>query len=418
MLQVFISYYHEHKSFADRVADKLKLRGYNPWIAEDSLLLSMGWKRTIDEAIQGSIAVIVIMNERAKASEYVTYEWAYAMGRDKPVICILTENVKLHPKLNDLQVGTFVAAVNEQYNWDLLLRSLDWLKTMVPVTDAPPPAIATTSGHGVEASHAGVDGDIGNLRDGDVFVVVDVQRDFCKGGLIEVSGAEALIPRLNEAIKAADSRGMQIVFTRDWHPKNHSSFTPQGGEWPPHCVMDTPGADWHPALVRPEGSVVVNIGEERTRAGYSPYEQSKMDAIINRQGVKKVYVAGIALEYCVLATCLETRLRKKTVVACEKLICAATVELRQKSWKKMEEAGVERSDKESPIKFRWPGSSDGSNGEPVDDVNSDAVRESRPNDRPLAVKIKKRPKVGRSPPSLKKKPKSTARAPKKKPRAK
>ena len=138
-----------------------------------------------------------------------------------------------------------------------------------------------------------------------ILVVVDMQRDFMEEGALPTVEPSSMIPGLNGAMAAARERGFTIVTTRDWHPDDHESFRKSGGVWPDHCVAGTPGAELHPGLKLPEGVVVVSKGSERAGFGYSPFENPAMVDLVRRQVGATVYVTGVALEYCVRATCLD-----------------------------------------------------------------------------------------------------------------
>jgi len=77
-------------------------------------------------------------------------------------------------------------------------------------------------------------------------IVVDVQRDFCEGGALAASDTLSLLAPLQQAIEKARRAGATIVFTKDWHPASHNSFSPGGGPWPvvvfAHGYNTTPGA--------------------------------------------------------------------------------------------------------------------------------------------------------------------------------
>ncbi len=139
-----------------------------------------------------------------------------------------------------------------------------------------------------------------------ILVVVDMQRDFMEEGALPTVEPSSIIPRLNAAMAAARERGFAIVATRDWHPTDHESFQKSGGVWPDHCVAGTPGAEFHPGLRFPEGVVVISKGSERAGLGYSPFENPAMVEIVRRNPGATVYVTGVALEYCVRATCLDS----------------------------------------------------------------------------------------------------------------
>src|SRR5690348_4137732 len=98
------------------------------------------------------------------------------------------------------------------------------------------------------------------LRPGDVLLLIDVQRDFCPGGALAIPDGDAVVPVLNRWIAAAMRRGIPIFATRDWHPRDHLSFRGRGGPWPAHCVQDTPGARFHPALQLPASVRIVSKG--------------------------------------------------------------------------------------------------------------------------------------------------------------
>jgi nicotinamidase/pyrazinamidase len=158
----------------------------------------------------------------------------------------------------------------------------------------------------------------------DMLIVVDIQNDFFPSGPLTAADTDSLLGPLNKAIVRAQELGMAIVLTRDWHPPNHSSFAINGGKWPTHCLKDSDGARFHEALILPRDGVTVNIGEAPSSLGYSPFEDPELEKIISRADVGTVFVAGIALEYCVQATCLEARDRGKRVVLCRALVRPAT----------------------------------------------------------------------------------------------
>ena len=138
-----------------------------------------------------------------------------------------------------------------------------------------------------------------------ILVVVDMQRDFMEEGALPTAEPSAMIEDLNAAMAAAEERGFTIVATRDWHPSDHESFQKNGGIWPDHCVAGTPGAEFHPGLKFPASTIVVSKGTERQGMGYSPFETRDMVKIVRSHVGARIYVTGVALEYCVRATCLD-----------------------------------------------------------------------------------------------------------------
>lgn len=133
-----------------------------------------------------------------------------------------------------------------------------------------------------------------------VLLVVDVQRDFCEGGTLAVNGGNAIVPVLNKYIDEFSRTGLPIIYTRDWHPKDHCSFKDQGGIWPAHCVQHTPGAEFHPDL-KVLGTII-SKGMDKSREEYSAaglVQTSALTALLLGLGAKRIYVGGLATDYCV-----------------------------------------------------------------------------------------------------------------------
>ena len=145
----------------------------------------------------------------------------------------------------------------------------------------------------------------GALRKGDVLVLVDVQNDFVDGSLA-VPDAPAIIAPLNRYIALFSKRGLRIVATRDWHPASHMSFREQGGSWPPHCVANTPGAKFAPGLRLPEGTWLVSKATAPFREAYSAFEGTDFALRLKRLGAHRLFVGGLATDYCVLRTVLDS----------------------------------------------------------------------------------------------------------------
>jgi len=136
-------------------------------------------------------------------------------------------------------------------------------------------------------------------------IVVDVQRDFCAGGALAASNTPSLLQPLEECIEAARRGGATIVYTQDWHPANHTSFQPNGGPWPVHCVANTPGAELMPPLSAKADDMVIHKGVTVDGAGYSGFEATDLERRLRELKISRVSVAGIATEYCVRATALD-----------------------------------------------------------------------------------------------------------------
>lgn len=143
-------------------------------------------------------------------------------------------------------------------------------------------------------------------------MIVDVQRDFCPGGALAAPDGGAIVPAINRHIADARKRGLTIYATRDWHPRVTSHFKAYGGEWPPHCVQHSPGAKFHPDLRLPTDAVVISKGDDEDQPGYSAFDGHTADgraliADLHDRRVDRLFVAGIATDYCVLKTVLDAR---------------------------------------------------------------------------------------------------------------
>lgn len=122
MAQIFISYKHDDGDFAELLKQKVERAGYTVWL-DDNILAGEEWREMIDLAIRDAAAIVVIMSPEARASEYVTYEWAYALGLNLPVIPVmLRDTTPLHPRLDVLQYLDFTHRRNRP--WDDLVEQL------------------------------------------------------------------------------------------------------------------------------------------------------------------------------------------------------------------------------------------------------------------------------------------------------
>ncbi|MEU8308650.1 nicotinamidase [Actinomadura sp. NPDC048955] len=142
-------------------------------------------------------------------------------------------------------------------------------------------------------------------------IIVDVQNDFCEGGSLAVGGGAAVATAISEYVAAHRSEYAHIVATRDFHldPGGHFSTEPDFADtWPPHCVIGTPGADFHPNLALAPIEAVFSKGRET--AAYSGFEGFSDDETpladwLAARGVDAVDVVGIATDHCVRATAVD-----------------------------------------------------------------------------------------------------------------
>ena len=140
------------------------------------------------------------------------------------------------------------------------------------------------------------------LQAGDALILVDVQLDFLPGGSLAVSHGDEVVPVLNHYIAVFRRLTLPVVATRDWHPPDHCSFRAQGGPWPPHCVAGSDGARFAPLLDLPCEARIESKATARDRDAYSGFEGTDLDEWLQRAGVSRVFVGGLATDYCVLNT--------------------------------------------------------------------------------------------------------------------
>lgn len=144
--------------------------------------------------------------------------------------------------------------------------------------------------------------DLPSPRPGDALLVVDVQNDFLPGGRMPVPRGDEVIGPLNSAIALFRACGLPVFATRDWHPENHRSFRQYGGSSPPHCVAGTSGAAFPAALELPLETAIVSKGTAHDHDAYSGFEGTALASMLRRAGVARVFVGGLATDYCVLNT--------------------------------------------------------------------------------------------------------------------
>jgi len=135
-------------------------------------------------------------------------------------------------------------------------------------------------------------------------VVVDLQNDFCPGGALPVENGDKVVPVLNKYIEKFRKAGAPILFTRDWHPPDHSSFKAQGGPWPPHCVQNSEGAKFRNDLLIPPEGEIVSKADKKDEA-YSFFQETDLAQKLKERGIKRLLVGGLATDYCVKETVLD-----------------------------------------------------------------------------------------------------------------
>lgn len=154
-------------------------------------------------------------------------------------------------------------------------------------------------------------------------IIVDVQNDFCPGGSLPVPEGEKVVPVINKLRSKFDF----VIATKDWHPKNHVSFASNNpgkkpGDviqlhgkpqilWPDHCVQDSFGSDFKKGLDIRSNDIIIFKGTDPQIDSYSGFfdndkkSKTELGAILKKNKIDTIYIAGIATDYCVKATALD-----------------------------------------------------------------------------------------------------------------
>jgi nicotinamidase/pyrazinamidase len=131
-------------------------------------------------------------------------------------------------------------------------------------------------------------------------IIVDVQVDFCPGGMLASPDGDKVVPVINKLIDNFDI----ILASRDWHPAKTAHFK----KWPVHCVRNSHGAEFHPQLNSDKIQQQFLKGTENKDDGYSAFEATNknLDDYLKEHDVNELYVSGIATEYCVKETAFDS----------------------------------------------------------------------------------------------------------------
>jgi nicotinamidase/pyrazinamidase len=195
----------------------------------------------------------------------------------------------------------------------------------------------------------------------DALIVVDVQRCFTKGGSLAVPDGDAVVPVIN----ALAAKFANVVLTQDWHTPGHISFAsshagkkpfdvidlPYGKQvlWPDHCVQGTDGAALHPELAIPHAQLVIRKGYNKEVDSYSAFIEADgktatgLAGYLKARGVERVFVCGLATDFCVAWTALDARKSGMAALVIED--AARGIDAQGSlaaAWKTMEAAGVRR----------------------------------------------------------------------------
>ena len=182
-------------------------------------------------------------------------------------------------------------------------------------------------------------------------LIVDVQNDFCEGGSLAVAGGAEAAKRISEYLKIHSSEYELIVASRDWHDANSLNDGHFAGpqvipdfvtSWPPHCVAETFGAEYHPNLE--QTFVGVHVRKGMGHASYSAFEGvaedgRTLEAILLEAGVTELDVVGIATDYCVLASALDAKASGVSVNVLLGMCAAISPSSAEAAIAKLEQAG-------------------------------------------------------------------------------
>jgi nicotinamidase/pyrazinamidase len=178
----------------------------------------------------------------------------------------------------------------------------------------------------------------------DVLMVVDVQRDFCAGGTLAVPEGDDVIPVINRLVPCFG----RWVYTRDWHPGHHVSFSThpefRDGSWPPHAVQGTAGAAWCAGLEMPMNAILVSKGDDPDHEAYSAFQVRRLNLaeFLRLRKVERVFVTGLATDYCVRQTALDARAAGFAVFVVEDAVRGVAPDTTAAALADLEAAGVIR----------------------------------------------------------------------------
>jgi len=199
------------------------------------------------------------------------------------------------------------------------------------------------------------------LHADDVLVVVDLQNDFLPGGSLAVAGGNEIVAPIEQLA----ARFTNVVMTQDWHPADHVSFASNhpgkapfetielayGTQvlWPDHCIIGSKGAEFAPGLRLPGAQLIIRKGYHPAVDSYSGFREADRQTATGLAGylrerrLRRLFLAGLATDFCVLWTALDGRSAGFDVLviedACRGIDNAGSL---ARAWDEMAAAGVER----------------------------------------------------------------------------
>lgn len=168
------------------------------------------------------------------------------------------------------------------------------------------------------------------LSDEDALLVIDVQYDFLPGGALAVPDGDAVIAPIDALARRFASHRGRVLLTQDWHPPQHASFAsshpgkapfetiemPYGQQvlWPDHCIQGTRGAEISRGLdCAAMAALVIRKGYDKDVDSYSGFREADrhtrtgLAGYLRERGLKRVFCAGLATDFCVAWTALDAQ---------------------------------------------------------------------------------------------------------------
>ena len=148
------------------------------------------------------------------------------------------------------------------------------------------------------------------MKNKKALLIIDVQNDFCPGGALGVPLGDKVVPVINKYCKVFSKKKLSVFATCDWHPIRASHFKDFGGSWPVHCLQNSKGAAFHPALKLPKETVVLYKGMDPAQDSYSAFQAEDTRGIqfaqlLHMEKITELYVGGLATDYCVKSSVLD-----------------------------------------------------------------------------------------------------------------
>jgi nicotinamidase/pyrazinamidase len=166
-----------------------------------------------------------------------------------------------------------------------------------------------------------------SINKSDALLIIDMQYDFLPGGALPVEGGDEIIDKINKIATSFKEKHNLVVLTQDWHPQDHMSFASNhsgkepGDEyssegigpvlWPDHCVQATKGATFHEDLETSAAKAIIRKGTNPEVDSYSAFkdnmeeEETGLKGYLNNLGIERIFLCGLALDYCVYYTAID-----------------------------------------------------------------------------------------------------------------